>query len=184
MHEWTRDLWAIAKTKGCTAEDFDRYLTSSLTKKAEELRNTLPPYESDDIRKILGLEACAHKFEDHTQVPPIATSWCQKCGDGLPEEIKVDKEKWCEHIRWESSNAYPDKYYWFLNLILNGNKIKCGQDWNNCPICAAPRPPKKKTLAEVLRNDALQCRWQWDQINGEQFWDRVAMKATEFFKNE
>lgn len=107
MHEFTRDLWAIAKTKGCTAEDFDRYLTSSLTKKAEELQDKCAENREKykektlqlvcrEAREILGLEA---KESSCWQCLNPTQKGIHTCGNPTirhiaeTTQVKVEKEK-------------------------------------------------------------------------------------------
>lgn len=54
--------------------------------------------------------------------------------------VKEEKKVWCPHILWESSKSFPNEFRWWLNLVLNGNKIPIGSDWKYCPKCSAPRP--------------------------------------------
>lgn len=157
MHEMTRDLWAIAKTKGCTAEDFDRYLTASLTKKAEELEKEVTFRTNDpfigvtvsipNTRKILGLEV---KEEAKCSCDSAYYYKCIKC-----REAKVDKEEWCEHITWNeygSARAERGGFWGYSDSQKHPTNI-C-KNWVECPECKAPRPrPKEpKGLWEILRN--------------------------------
>lgn len=129
MHEMTRDLWAIAKTKGCTAEDFDRYLTASLTKKAEELEKEVTFRTNDpfigvtvsipNTRKILGLEVKEDK--PYMRMSPHST-----------KPSPAVKEWPCEHMK---SMRYDTS------------------DWKVCPKCLIPRPKEpKKELWELMRD--------------------------------
>lgn len=104
------------------------------------------PFSAMTPWQILGLEVReSHEFERNTDIQNQAVSNTDNnCNPALPEK------EWCSHVGGDER--------WYRASIMT--------HWKYCPICSAPRPPKKKTLAEVLRNDALQCRWQWDQING------------------
>lgn len=59
----------------------------------------------------------------------------------------MEKEKeWCQHFEWQKIQGW-----W----CFEGSYIKTSH-WKQCPICFAPRPAKKKTLADQLHDVYLQ----------------------------
>lgn len=56
------------------------------------------------------------------------------------------KQEWCEHLKWTQSGT------WFFELPTNHVSYGFTEEWQQCPICLAPRPlpPKKKSLAEAM----------------------------------
>lgn len=54
----------------------------------------------------------------------------------------MSEKTWCKEHITERNN-------WFVTK--SGKKIEIQDDWQFCPVCAAPRPLPKKSLAEKLR---------------------------------